>query len=98
MIITPQEVKRISKEELGSISFKNSVGYFTDCELRDRNRKLHLSILLADHAEANVKIVFNTIDGYKEVNTSIWGATEKYILLKGGSFIPVEAVAYVALE
>lgn len=94
---TPTEVKKISREQLRSVIFQNSVGYFTDCELRDQNRKLHLSILLANHADADVRIVFNTIDGYRELRAAIWGATEKFVLVKGGSFIPVECVAYVSL-
>jgi hypothetical protein len=44
------------------------------------------------------KIVFNTIEGYREVKAAVWGATTKYILLTGGSFIPVESVASVSLE
>ena len=95
--IATHEIKKISIAQLRNMTFCNSVGYFTGCELRERQRKLHLSILLADHADSNVKIVFNTIDGYRELNTSVWGATEKYILIKGGSFIPVQSVAWVAL-
>jgi hypothetical protein len=92
-----QEIKKINIAQLRNMTFCNSVGYFTDCELRDRHHKLHLSILLADHANSNVKIVFNTIDGYRELCTSVWGATEKYILIKGGSFIPVGSVAWISV-
>ena len=90
------EIKKISIAQLRNMTFCNSVGYFTDCELRDRHRTLHLSILLAGHSGADVKIVFNTINGYRELNSSVWGATEKYILIKGGSFIPVESVAWIS--
>ena len=94
----PPNTKIISKEDLRDVSFRNSPNGFTLDELRDQRRKLQLSILLSNQADALVKIVFNTIDGYKEVRASVWGATERYILLTGGSFIPVEAVASVSLE
>lgn len=97
MIATPP-AKKISKEQLRAATLHNAEGYFKDCDIRDKNHKLHLSILLVNHAESTVKIVFNTMDGYKEMLGAIWGATEKYILLKGGSFIPVGAVAYVAVN
>ena len=92
------ETIQINKEELRDVSFRNSPQRFTIDELRDQRRKLQLSILLSNQADAMVKIVFNTIDGYKEVKAAVWGATEKYILLTGGSFIPVESVASVTLE
>ena len=97
-VIHQQPIQKIYKEEIKDIVFKSSVGYFTDCELRDRHRKLHLSILLVNYREAIVKIIFNTVEGYKELTTSIWGATEKHILLTGGTFIPVESVAWVSLD
>jgi hypothetical protein len=90
--------KKINKEELREVSFKISDGGISAEELRDRRRKLQLSILLTEHAAGMAKIVFNTIDGYREVKAAVWGATEKYILLTGGSFIPVEAVSSVSLE
>lgn len=92
------EIRNISKEELRNIGFRNYLGFFTDAEQREQYRRLHLSILLSDYAEATVKIVFNSIDGYRQVKTAIWGATEKYIILTGGSYIPVEAVASVSLD
>ena len=90
------KIRKISIAQLRNMTFCNSVGYFTDCELRDRHRTLHLSILLAGQAGADLKIVFNTVDGYRELNSAVWGATEKYILIKGGSFIPVESVAWIS--
>jgi ABC-type enterochelin transport system permease subunit len=92
------QTKKINKEELRDVSFKNSDGSFSMENLRDRQRKLQLCILLTEHAAGMAKIVFNTIEGYREVKAAVWGATTKYILLTGGSFIPVESVASVSLE
>lgn len=98
MINSASEIKKIGKEQLDSVTFQNATGIFPDLDVRDRNRKFHFSMLMANHNDALVKIVFNTLDGYKELCAAIWGATEKYILLKGGCFIPVESVAYVSLS
>ena len=98
MINSASQIKKIGKEQLGSVTFQNATGYFPESEIRDRNRKFYFSMLMANHNEALVKIVFNTLDGYKELCAAIWGATEKYILLKGGCFIPVESIAYVSLN
>ncbi|MDB5282859.1 MAG: hypothetical protein JWO06_1934 [Bacteroidota bacterium] len=92
------DIKRIEKVQLNVCSFVKSQGYSTDCDLRERSRKLHLSMLLSKSPKSNVKIVFNTIEGYNEVLTEIWGATEQFVLLKDGRDIPVESIAYVTLE
>jgi hypothetical protein len=97
MITVSHRVKRISKEELQNVIFCNSVGYFTDSEVRESNRRLHLSILMAERTASDVKIVINTTDGYRELNAYIWGVTEKYILIRGCRFIPLESVASVSL-
>ncbi len=98
MLTTSNHVKKISVEQLRSVTFCNSVGGFTDGEQRENNRNLQLSILMANQAGGNLKIVFNTVNGYRELSAAIWGTSEKHILVKGGSFIPVEAVAYVYLD
>jgi len=80
---------------LRNVVFQNSAGCFTDGEVRNQNQKLHFSILLANQSGAEIKIVFNTTLGYRELNAAVWGATEKFILLQGGTFLPLECVAYI---
>ena len=91
-------IKKISKAQLKTCTFTKSHGFSTDCDQRERNRKLHLSMLLIKSPESNIKIVFNTLEGYGEVLTKIWGATEEFVLLKNGRDIPFEAIACVSLE
>jgi hypothetical protein len=92
------EMKKIMKTDIKNCRFKRSIGYQAEGDLRQQNRNLHLSMLLTEYCESNVKIVFNTMEGYKEVVSTIWGATEKFIFLHGGHFLPIESVAQVTLE
>ena len=98
MITVSHKVKKISKEQLQSVIFCNSVGDFTDSEVRESNRRLHLSMLLAERTASDVKIVINTTDGYRELSAYIWGVTEKHILIRGCRFIPLDSVVGVSLE
>ena len=98
MLTTSKKIKKISTAQLRYVTFCNSIGGFTNHEQRESNRNLQLSILMANQAGCNIKIVFNTVNGYCELNAAIWGTTEKHILVKGGNFIPVESVAYVYLD
>ncbi len=91
-------VKKIEKEQLKECQFRKPVYHFTDYELRERNRRLYLAMLMGNNFHSKVRVIFNTVEGYKEVFTTIWATTEKFILLKGGNFIPLEAIAYVELD
>lgn len=53
---------------------------------------------MGNNFESRAKIVFNTLDGYKEIFSTVWATTEKFILLKGGNHIPLEAIIHVELE
>jgi hypothetical protein len=92
------DIAKIEKEGLEECSFSQPKYQFTEYELRERNRRLYLAMLLGNNFHSKVKIVFNTIEGYKEVFTTVWATTEKFILLKEGSFIPIESIAWVELE
>ncbi len=88
----------IEKEQLKKCAFASPKTKFTDFEVRERNRSLYLAMLMGNNFSSPARIVFNTIEGYKEVCSTIWATTERYILLKGGSVIPLEAIASIELE
>ncbi|MCW5907776.1 MAG: hypothetical protein KIS94_07960 [Chitinophagales bacterium] len=88
----------IEKERLHHCSFRKPSYRFTDFEIRERNQRLYLAMLLGNNYRSEARIVFNTLEGYKEVLSTIWATTEKFILLKGGNTIPLEAIAEVELQ
>ncbi len=69
-------VIQINSEELKHCIFEKSKAYSTICNTREYNRDLDLSMLLSSNGENNVRIVFNTIEGYKEIQTP-FGAARK---------------------
>lgn len=91
-------VKTIEKEQLKYCAFRKPVYKHSDFEIRERNRRLYLAMLMGNNFHSKVKIIFNTLEGYKEVLTTVWATTEKFILLKGGLFIPIESIAHVEIE
>lgn len=91
-------IQKIEKENLKECTFRKPQYHYTDHEIRERNRRLFLAMLMGNNFRSKVRIVFNTLEGYKEVFTTVWATTEKFILLKGGAFIPIESIAHVELE
>lgn len=57
---------------------------------RDLNLKRALSLGNLDHSK--VKITFQDIEGTKQVETTVWGVTDKEIILKQGRTIPIRRV------
>lgn len=92
------EAFAIRKEDVTRYEFSAYHMNRPEFEVRELNRKLYLAMLLGNNFQNKVKIVFNTIDGLREVMTTVWAATETYIILKSGVFIPVRAIADVELE
>jgi hypothetical protein len=90
--------KEINKTQLKQCNFIKSPLCLNENEQRHSNRDLHLNMLLSNKGKSKVRIVFNTADGYREISTSVWGKTEKLILLNEGSAIPVESVSSIRLE
>ncbi|MES2826623.1 MAG: hypothetical protein V4687_00635 [Bacteroidota bacterium] len=58
-------------------------------ELRSR---LNSAQRLGNEFKSKADITFNTIDGPKTVNTTVWSVTEKYIQLKSGLHIPLNSL------
>jgi len=58
-------------------------------ELRD---KLNGAQRLGNEFKSKAEITFNTKDGPKTVNTTVWSVTEKYIQLKSGIHIPLTSL------
>lgn len=83
---------------MNKCAFRKPSYRFSDHEIRERNQRLYLAMLLGNNYSSEARIVFNTLEGYKEIFSTIWATTEKFILLKGGNTIPLEAIAEVELQ
>lgn len=55
-------------------------------------RRLQTAGRLGNEFKAKATITFNTTDGPKKVNTTVWAVTEKYIQLKNNIHIPIKCI------
>ena len=58
-------------------------------ELRD---KLNSAQRLGNEFKSKADITFNTKEGPKTVNTTVWSVTERYVQLKNGIHIPLNSL------
>ena len=61
-------------------------------EVETITKKLFDAMMLGNMDHYKVKITFNTLDGIKEVFTTIWATTDRFIVLKGGRYIPINSI------
>jgi uncharacterized membrane protein len=83
----------IPKEQLKDIAFFKSDA-LEDVSLRQKRRlNLNRAMILGNLEHNKVKINFLTEDGtVHQVETTIWGLTQNFILLKGSLSIPIRSV------
>ena len=62
------------------------------------NRRLELNraLSLGNLEQQKVKIVFVDQEGYKRVETTVWGVTDKSVILKKSTLIPLQRIVSVA--
>lgn len=86
-------VTLIEKEHLPQIQFIKS-DVLTEKPMKARRQEnLMRALMLGNNYRCKVKITFKTDTGFiKQVETTIWSITDKYLLLKGNLFIPIRAM------
>ncbi|UTW60927.1 hypothetical protein KFE98_12940 [bacterium SCSIO 12741] len=82
----------IEKEKINSLQFPKGDVLQEDDARSKRSVIIDQAIDAGNFAQFKVLIVFEDLDGLKEVETTIWGRDKRSILLKNGIRIPVERI------
>jgi hypothetical protein len=90
--------KLIEQDDLLKVTFKNDRTMYIQEELKTRDQKLYMAMVMGNNYYENVRILFNTEDGVRELVSRIWARTDKFVVLKGGMFIPIGAVIDIILD
>lgn len=54
--------------------------------------KLQNAARLGNEFKSKVILVFQTEEGPKQVETTVWAVTENYIQLKSGMYLPIQSI------
>lgn len=87
----------IEKETITEFSFpKQEV--LLDAELLAlRAKNIEKGMSIGNLQKTKVEIFFEDSEGLKKVQTTIWGVTENYLILKGNLLIPIQRIHQVAI-
>lgn len=84
--------KDIDTRELKTINSPNGKSMPLPSTIYHLHQQADRAVRLGNGNKSKVKIIFQTKEGIKMVHTTVWAATEDFILLKGGKAIPMDAI------
>lgn len=94
---TNMEIELIEKEQVSNYSFPADDVLTDKDQIKIRMASLEKAALLGNGYKGKVKIIFQTTEGIKAVETTVWQASDDNILLKGSVRIPIHTVIEVQI-
>jgi hypothetical protein len=85
-------IKDIEKEAIEGLRFPKEELHLGPDDRSALRQQLDQASTLGNLEKHKVRILFEDAEGKKAVHTTIWGVTEKNILLKAGRSIPVHRI------
>lgn len=85
-------VKKMEKEEVKYLFFPNKDVLDSKEEKQTRYLNIIRGMKLGNMLKSKISIFFSDNEGKKKVETTIWGVTEKNIILKQGTIIPIHRI------
>jgi len=90
-------IPKIIKEEIRFLHFPEEDVLFSMEDKQTRNQNLKHAISLGNLEHEKIKIIFQDIEGVKEAETTIWGITDRDVILKQGTIIPIHRIVQINL-
>jgi len=86
------EALTIPKEAIGLLRFP-ACEVLPDAPARaERLVRLQKALALGNLEKQKVLLFFDTVEGCRTVETTVWGVLDEYVLLKGGNVIPIRVI------
>lgn len=95
MVIT--EFKKIEKEMIADLKFPAEEVLMNNEEVKERLMNLERAMSLGNLEHSKIKIYFEDDKAPRIVETTVWGVTDKRVILKQGIVIPIHRIHSVEL-
>lgn len=89
--------EKIEKENISALKFPNTEVLLDTEKIKERNDDLNRALSLGNLEQTKIKIYFEDENSCKVVETTVWGVTDKRVILKQGVVIPINRVHYIKL-
>jgi hypothetical protein len=87
----------IEKEEVENLKFPSTEVLNDNERIKERRSELDRALTLGNMEHAKIRIYFEDDTSCKVVETTVWGVTDKRVILKQGVVIPIHRVHSVKI-
>ncbi|MBA3971027.1 MAG: hypothetical protein H0X46_02595 [Bacteroidetes bacterium] len=87
----------IEKENISGLKFPDIDVLRSKDDVKARFLDLERALKLGNLEHNKIKIVFEDSEGLKQVDTTVWGVTDKRVILKQGVVIPIHRIHEVGV-
>jgi hypothetical protein len=89
---TETKFQQIDKEAIAGLHFPEEDILYDADAIKLRNADLQRALSLGNLEHSKIKIYFADNESAKVVDTTVWGLTDKRVILKQGVVIPINRV------
>jgi hypothetical protein len=86
------EFKSIDKEDIALLKFPTTDVLDNVDEIKTRISEINRALSLGNLEHSKIKIFFEDDESKKIVDTTVWGVTDKNVMLKQGVMIPIHRI------
>ena len=90
-------VSPVQKEDIKLLNFPDREVLLNADAIEQRRILLERAVVLGNTYKGKTKLVFEDSEGVRQVETHIWGLTDKRVILKQGIVIPINRIHEVKL-
>jgi uncharacterized protein (UPF0248 family) len=87
-----EEFKIIDKEDIALLKFPTTDVLDDVDEIKKRISDINRALSLGNLEHSKIKIFFEDNESKKIVDTTVWGVTDKNVMLKQGVMIPIHRI------
>jgi hypothetical protein len=87
----------IEKEKIETLKFPAQDVLIDKEQIKERESELNRALALGNLEHTKIKIYFEDDQSLKLVETTVWGVTDKRVILKKGVVIPINRVHKISL-
>ena len=95
--MTTATFEPIEKEKIETLKFPAEEVLFDKEMIKERESELNRALALGNLEHSKIKIYFEDDKSRKLVETTVWGVTDKRVILKQGVVIPINRVHKISL-
>jgi len=89
--------QQIEKEKISDLRFPEEEVLKSIEAIQRRKLDLDRAASLGNIEHGKLRIIFEDSEGLKQVETTLWGVTDKRIILKQGNLIPIHRIHEVKI-